>query len=285
MERAERNVRIYMNLYPPNAFFISPSYAKFVGNLIIQTGKKFPIKTLLGWNEPGFYLPSVREKINLLWKETSIEEEVKVCDVYGMVEMGLLGFECQYQKGLHGFEDSYIYEIINPLTGKSLGPGEEGELVVSHLEREAMPLIRYRTGDITTIDDSPCSCGRTHLRLLGIKGRWAERLEVNGIDIYPSQVEEVMAQLKEYSGDYNILINGSRKLKALEIALDQRIVALPSLSMIRDAIERELGVPVNLRSIPASELFVYPHRSQKIIDQANLDAHRKELEIQKKVET
>ena len=284
-ERTERNIRIYMTLYPPNAFFISPSYAKFMGNLIVQTGKKFHVRTLLGWGEPGYSLPSVRKEIESLWRGISLSEEIKVCDVYAMIEVGLLGFECRHQKGLHGFEDSYIYEIINPETEKVLGPGEEGELVVTHIDREGMPLIRYRTGDITIIDDSPCPCGRTHLRLLGIKGRLTEKLEVKGIPIYWSQVEEIMGQIKSYRGNHNILVNGTRKLDVLEIAVDQESVTAPLLEIVKGDVQKVLKVPVYLKPTPASELFVYPHKSQKIIDQMNLDAHRKELDSQKRVET
>jgi len=285
MERAERNIRIYMELYPPTSFFISPSYAKFMGNLVRTTGSTFPVKTLIGWNEPGYSLPAIREEIESLWQGTSTEDEVKVCDAYGMMELGLLGFECRYQRGLHGFEDSYIYEIINPETGEVVDPGEEGELVVTHLDREGIPLIRYRTGDITSIDDSPCSCGRTHIRLQGVKGRWMDRLEVQGTVIYSGQVDEAVAQTKEYKGGHNIFINGSRKLDALEIAVDQDRITPSLKKMMKDEIEGELSVPVTLKLLAASQLFVYPHRSRRIIDQSNLDRYRKELKTQMAVET
>jgi len=285
MERAERNIRIYMELYPPTSFFISPSYAKFMGNLIHTTGSTFPVKTLIGWNEPGYSLPAVREEIESLWRGVSTEDEVKVCDAYGMIEVGLLGFECRHQKGLHGFEDSYIYEIIDPETGEVLDPGEEGELVVTHLSREGIPLIRYRTGDITSIDDSPCPCGRTHVRLQGVKGRWIERLEVQGTTLYAGQVEEAVAQTTEYKGGHNIFINGTRKLDTLEIAVDQDQITPSLAEVMKERIEGALSVPVKLQSLAASQLFVYPHRSRRIIDQSNLGRYRKELKNQKAVET
>jgi len=285
MERAERNIRIYMELYPPTSFFISPSYAKFMGDLIRSTGSAFPVKTLIGWNEPGYSLPAVRDEIEALWQGISTEGEVKACDAYGMVELGLLGFECRHQEGLHGFEDSYIYEIIDPVTGNLLDQGDEGELVVTHLEREGMPLIRYRTGDITSIDDSPCPCGRTHLRLRGIKGRWTERLEVQEAVVFSGQVDEVVARIKEYKGGYNVFINGSRNLEALEIAVDQDKIT-PSLEKtMQEKIEGELSVPVKVRSFSASHLFVYPHRSRRIIDRSHLGRYQKELKTQTAVET
>jgi phenylacetate-CoA ligase len=210
---------------------------------------------------------------------------VKACDAYGLIEVGLLGFECRLQEGLHGFEDSYMYEIVDPKTGEILDAGEEGELVVTHLAREGIPLIRYRTGDITSIDDSPCPCGRTHLRLQGVKGRWTDRLEVQGKVLYASLVDEAMAQIGEYKGGHNIFINGTRKLDTLEIAVDQDQIA-PSLSeRMRKRIEGALNVPVRLKSLPASQLFVFPHRSRRIIDQSNVDTYQKELKTQMAVET
>ncbi|MCL5961849.1 MAG: hypothetical protein M1358_21465, partial [Chloroflexi bacterium] len=195
MERAERNSSIFPSLYPPSAYYITPSYAKFVLALIEKTGKKHPIRTVLGWSEPGYSLPSWRKRFEKKWAEVSSAPGVKVCDAYGLVEVGLLGFECRQLNGLHGFEDAYIYEVVDPKTGATLSPGEEGELVVTHLERFGMPLIRYRTGDITTIDDRPCTCGRTHLRLKGIKGRYSQRLEIAGKTIYASQVEEIIGSV------------------------------------------------------------------------------------------
>jgi len=285
MERAERNIRIYMELYPPSAFFISPSYAKFMGNMVHQTGKKFPVKTIMGWNEPGYSLPSVRKNIEELWRGVSLEGEVNVYDACGMIEVGYLGFECQEQSGMHGFEDSYIYEVVHPETGAPLSPGQEGELVITHLDREAMPLIRYRTGDITMLDDTPCPCGRTHVRFKGIKGRWAERLEVNGVTIYYSQVDDAMAQIRQYEGSYNIFINGSQKFDVLEIAVDQEKLGKYFKNSMREALEKQLGVPVEVKPVPAPDLLVYPHRSRRIIDRTHVEAYRKELKVQLTAET
>jgi phenylacetate-CoA ligase len=285
MERAERNIGIYMELYSPTAFFISPSYAEFMGNLILKMGRKFPVKTLLGWNEPGYSLPAVRARIEELWQSISLEQGVKVCDAYGMIETGYLGFECRHQNGIHGFEDACIYEIIDPVTKELLKPGEEGELVVTHLEREGMPLIRYRTGDITSLDDSPCPCGRTHVRMKGIKGRWAERLEVKGINIYSSQVDEAMARIREYKGGYNILVDGDRRVDQLEVAVDKDQAPSTLATDMKARLEKELRVPVKITAVQTSDLLIYPHRSRRIIEKANREDYRKEAAAQMAVET
>jgi len=284
MERAERNIGIYMELYPPTAVFISPSYARFMGNLALKMERKFPVKTLMGWNEPGYSLPAVRAEIQELWQSISLEPKVTVCDAYGMMETGYLGFECSHQKGIHGFEDAYIYEIINPETKELLKPGEEGELVVTHLEREGMPLIRYRTGDITSLDDSPCACGRTHIRMKGIKGRWSERLEVNGRSIYSSQVDEAMAKIKGYTAGYNIIIDGDRSIDELELAVDKDQVNPSLVTDMKARLQKELEVPVKITVVQASDLLIYPHRSRRIIEKANREAYTKEMTGQVTVE-
>ena len=152
----------------------------------------------------------MRGRLQEKWAGISSASEVRAYDVYAMVEAGILGFKCRRQTGLHGFEDGYIYEIIDPETGVVLPNGQEGELVITHLERQGMPLLRYRTGDITTIEDAPCTCGRTHLRLMGIRGRYGELPKVAVPTIYVSQVEDIIYRFPEYSGGINVIHDGAR---------------------------------------------------------------------------
>lgn len=285
MERAERNTTIFPMLYPPSAYYITPSYSKFVTQLIKKTGKKYPIRTVLGWSEPGYSIASWRERFQEKWAEVSSAPEVKVCDVYGMVELGLLAFECRQQNGLHGFEDGYIYEVIDPETGETLPPGEEGELVITHLEREGMPLIRYRTGDITTVEDNPCPCGRTHLRLKGIKGRYSQRLDVSGKTIYVGQIEDIVGRFKESSGEFNVLIDGSQTIDQLELALAEGKMPPNLVTTIQKEIAEKLEIPVQITLVKREDLFIFLHRSFKIIDRQKLEFYKKEVGNQLKVET
>ena len=283
-ERAERNARIYMQFYPPSSFFITPSYSRFVAPLIRILDRKYPIRTVIGTGEPGFSLPNVRLAHERLWQEVSTEGEVKVCDAYGLGELGLLGFECRHQNGLHCFEDAYIYEVIDPGSGRRLGPGEEGELVITHLEREAMPLIRYRTGDVTRWDNSPCTCGRTHTRLLGIKGRLDQKLSVAGRQLYYSEIEDSLAGTDGYDGDYNIPINGSFGLDRLVVNLDARKAGPEVCAAIETQLGRTFEIPITARPVDHRELCIYPHKSHRIIDSDRAELFAKDMMEQVKVE-
>ena len=117
-----------------------------------------------------------------------------------------VAFECTEQDGLHVWEDAYIVEIIDPKTLEPLPDGEVGELVMTTLDREAMPLIRYRTRDLTRIIPGPCNCGRTHRRLDRISGRSDDMFIVKGCNIFPMQVEGVLLKLPEIGDDYRIIL-------------------------------------------------------------------------------
>ena len=199
-----------------------------------------------------------------------------------MVELGLLAFECRQQYGLHAFEDGYIYEVINPNTTEPLPVGEEGELVITHLERTGMPLIRYRTGDITRIDDSPCSCGRTNLRLKGIQGRYSQRLNVSGRTVDISQIEEILGKFQEYSGDFNVFINGSPSLDQLKLALAEEELFPDLVTTIREELAKILKIPIQITLVKKSDLFVFPHRSYKIIDRKKDPRPFEEIQAQLK---
>jgi phenylacetate-CoA ligase len=129
---------------------------------------------------------------------------------YGLAEVGGPGVavECPLKAGLHVWEDYFIAEVIDPKTCEPLEDEEEGELVITPLSREAMPLIRYRTGDITRIIDGKCGCGRSHKKIDWLKGRLDDMIKVRGIGIYPSNIEKIIARHKESNGHFQILLSG-----------------------------------------------------------------------------
>ena len=131
---------------------------------------------------------------------------VKAYNSYGLSEMYGPGvaFECQEQDGLHIWEDAYLVEIIDPVTLEPVAEGEEGELVLTSLTREAMPLIRYRTRDLTSVTSAPCPCGRTHKRIARIKGRSDDMFIVKGVNVFPMQVEAVLMSIPEVGTNYLI---------------------------------------------------------------------------------
>jgi len=129
---------------------------------------------------------------------------------YGFAEVGGPGvaIECRAKAGLHVWEDHFIAEVIDPKTGESLEEEEEGELVITPLSREAMPILRYRTGDITRLVDGPCECGRTHRKIDWMRGRIDDMIKVRGIGIYPSNIEKIVASHKESNGNFHIVLTG-----------------------------------------------------------------------------
>jgi phenylacetate-CoA ligase len=142
---------------------------------------------------------------------------VKAYNSFGLTEMNGPGvaFECTWQNGLHIWEDAYLVEIINPETLQPVAPGEVGELVMTTLDRQAMPLIRYRTRDLTRILPEPCACGRTHYRLDRITGRSDDMFIVKGCNIFPMQIEGVLMKIPEVGSDYLITldtINGNDEM-------------------------------------------------------------------------
>jgi len=135
---------------------------------------------------------------------------IEVFNIYGMTEtggVGTTGMDCEIHNGIHVWEDQYIVEVIDPQTGKRLDDGEEGELVFTALNRTALPVIRFRSGDVSRIlSREKCECGRTHLRINSIKGRTDDMLIVKGVNFYPRQVEEVLMSIPGVRSHYQIII-------------------------------------------------------------------------------
>jgi phenylacetate-CoA ligase len=139
-----------------------------------------------------------------------IEDEmgIKAYDIYGTSELsGPMFSECTEQDGIHMWSDLAFVEIIDPETGQPVPDGESGEMVVTILQKEALPIIRYRTGDITSIDSSSCPCGRTHPRIARLSGRVDDMLIIRGINVFPSQVEHALLGIPEVSGHFMIEVD------------------------------------------------------------------------------
>jgi phenylacetate-CoA ligase len=176
-----------------------PTYATFLKTLEQDTQTELKFKRLFLWGEVGGSIGPVRKRLSKAF-------EAKVYDIYAMQELGILAAECKAAKGLHGFEDQFVYEIIDPSTGEVLDDGEEGELVVTDLHRSSFPLIRYRTGDITAIVRGKCKCGRTHLKLNGIKGRVSDAvLGTNGPVAYPADIIAMLEENPHVTGVFRVV--------------------------------------------------------------------------------
>jgi phenylacetate-CoA ligase len=150
---------------------------------------------------------------------------IKAVDVYGLSEIIGPGVasECDVaQDGLHGWEDHFLFEIIDPRTMQPLPIGETGELVITTLTKQALPMIRYRTRDITRLSDEPCRCGRTHLRIMRVTGRDDDMLIIRGVNVYPSQVEAVLVGFPGLAPYYQIVLRRDGALDAMTVEVERR---------------------------------------------------------------
>ena len=149
---------------------------------------------------------------------------IDVYDIYGMTEtggIGTLGMDCSFHSGLHQWEDHYIIEVINPETGKPVPDGEIGEVVVTALTREALPVIRFRTGDWSSVvSRETCACGRTGLRLARITGRLDDMLIVSGVNFFPAQVEQSLLKIPGVCPEYQLIIEDHHGIKKLHVNVE-----------------------------------------------------------------
>jgi len=149
---------------------------------------------------------------------------IKAIDIYGLSEILGPGVaaECHVaQNGLHGWEDHFLFEVVDPETLKALPIGEAGELVITTLTKEALPMVRYRTRDITRLSDEPCPCGRTHMRIMRVTGRDDDMLIIRGVNVYPSQVEAVLVGFPGLAPHYQIVLTREGPLDAMTVEVER----------------------------------------------------------------
>jgi phenylacetate-CoA ligase len=148
---------------------------------------------------------------------------IEAIDIYGLSEIMGPGVasECHVaQSGLHGWEDHFLFEVVDPDTLQPLPMGATGELVITTLTKEALPMIRYRTRDITRLDSAPCACGRTHVRIMRVTGRNDDMLIIRGVNVYPSQVEAVLVGLPGIAPHYQIVLRREGTLDAMTVEVE-----------------------------------------------------------------
>lgn len=197
----EKQLKIMLD-YHTTCLFSTPSYAMQIIYLMEKKGirpQELSLQRGLFGAEP--WSEKIRTRL-----ETGLG--IDAYDIYGISELmgpGVAG-ECEFKNGLHIWEDHFIAEIIDPATGETLRNGEEGELVVTTLTRESMPLIRYRTGDITSLNSDVCKCGRTHARISRIKSRKTDFVIVRGVNIYLNDVDELLKKMFDSPVRYQLVI-------------------------------------------------------------------------------
>lgn len=209
-------------------------------------------------------------------KDIERKLKIKAYDIYGLSEiMGPgVAIECECQNGLHIWEDHFIPEIIDPVTLKVLPHGSQGELVITTITKEGIPILRYRTRDITRIIDEPCSCGRTHLRISRLQGRTDDMLIIRGVNVFPTQIESVLLEIGEVEPHYQIVVRRDGSLDTIEIKVElsetmfsDKISNLEKLERrIKDRINSVTGINAKISLVEPKSLPRSEGKSQRVID-------------------
>ncbi len=263
-----------MRDFKTNALVATPSYALYLSELAKESG--YPMSDYhlkIGILGSEGCTPEMRDQIEKNWG-------MFVTDNYGMSETGGPGLsgECELRCGLHINEDFYLCEIIDPKTGEVLPEGSEGELVVTTLTKEGIPLIRYRTKDLTNITYEPCKCGRTTARMSKIKGRSDDMLKIRGVNIFPSQVESVLMKIDSIGPHYQMIVRRENFADTLEIKVElidgsllERYSELQNLQQhIRAKIKSVLGIDTKITLSPPKALERFSGKAKRVLDLRNV---------------
>ncbi len=254
-----------------NVITCTPSYAMYLAEAAIEAGipmDDFKLRVGIFGAEP--WTEEMRREIEQRWR-------IDALNIYGLSEiMGPgVSMECiEAKQGMHIFEDHFLPEIIDPHTGEVLPPGEQGELVFTTLTKEAYPLIRYRTRDITSLDYTPCACGRTHVRMQRIAGRSDDMLIIRGVNLFPSQIESILLEEHGLAPHYLIIVDRQNNLDTIEVQVEVSEALFSDEVKNLQSIERDLqkdikdflGVSAKVRLVEPSTIQRFEGKSVRVID-------------------
>jgi phenylacetate-CoA ligase len=266
---------VLMKDFGPTILTATPSYALHLSEVALDMGEsfehfqfKFGIFGAEPWSEK--MRGELEEKLFL----TAV-------DIYGLSEvMGPgVAMEChEAKKGLHIFEDHFIPEIINPNTGEVLPHGETGELVFTSITKEAFPVIRYRTRDITSLNPEPCICGRTHIRMNRVSGRTDDMLIIRGVNVFPSQIESVLMEFEGIEPHYQLIVDRKDNLDVLTVLVevgeklfsDEVKVLQDQERNISKNIKEYLGVSANVKLVEPKTIARSEGKAVRVIDKRKI---------------
>ena len=233
--------------------------------------KELPLRAGIFGAEP--WTENMRQRIQA-------ESGIKAYDIYGLSEIVGPGvaMECHCQCGPHILEDYFYPEIVDPATGEVLGEGAEGELVLTTLCKQAMPMIRYRTRDITALTSERCECGRTLRRIKRISRRCDDMFIIRGVNVYPSQIEAALLRVEGTLPHYQIILTKNKGLDEMEVRIEvtsdvfsDTIGAMESLQQkISHSIETTVGIRANVRLVSPRSIQRSEGKAKRVIDQRNL---------------
>jgi len=238
---------LYMKDFETSLLVATPSYALRLAEVAREIGidPKKDLKVKIGLVGSEMLTDAMRAEMHKAWGD-----DMLVTSNYGMSELmgpGVSG-ECEYMDGMHINEDYFIPEIINPQTGEVLPAGEKGELVITCIKKEGLPLIRYRTKDITRLIYEPCKCGRTFVRMENLSGRSDDMLKIRGVNVFPSQIEEVILGVEELGPHYEIIVEreGYSDKLTVRVELNKSTDSFTELEQITQRVRNKLKVVLGL---------------------------------------
>ena len=268
----ERQIQFMMDL-GTTILCCTPSYAAYIGESLAEQGFKpedNKLKAGIFGAEP--------------WTEEmrrDIEQKlgIKAYDIYGLTETSGPGvaYECEEQHGMHINEDHFYAEIIDPDTGEVLPDGEKGELVFTALDKEAFPLLRYRTRDICVLNRTPCSCGRTHVRMSKPMGRSDDMLIIRGVNVFPSQIETVLLN-EGYTPNYQIVLDRARNTDTfdvyVEVSADQFSDLMSQIQKMEKSLEAALrtmlGISPKVHLVAPKTITRSEGKAVRVVDKRKL---------------
>lgn len=252
----------------------TPSYALFIAEVMEEMGiKKEDLKLKAGVFGAEPCSDNMRKEI---------EERLGILaiDIYGLSEIIGPGVssECEFKCGLHIPEDHFIPEIIDPVTGEVLPPGSEGEIVFTTITKEGLPLIRYRTRDISTLNYKKCDCGRTSVKMGKISGRTDDMLIIRGVNVFPSQIESVLLEIGEAAPHYLLIVDRHDNLDSLEVWVEmtqtmfsdevKRVEEIEN--KMRREIEATLGISAKVKLVEPKTIERSEGKAKRVIDKRNM---------------
>ncbi len=267
---------MYMKDFGTTLLVATPSYAMRIAEVARQLGldpkTDLKVKTLVLGSE--LMTEAMRSELHKVWGE-----DARITQNYGMSELmgpGVSG-ECLELNGMHINEDHFIAEVIDPKTGEVLPPGEKGELAVTCITKEALPLIRYRTRDITRLMHEPCPCGRTTARMENLSGRTDDMLKIRGVNVFPSQIEEVLINTEGIGPNYEIVVDRKNHSDILtikvEVEAEQMMDSYGALEQLerrlKERIRLALGLDAKIQLVSPNTLQRFEGKAKRVTDLRN----------------
>jgi phenylacetate-CoA ligase len=254
--------------WKPTVVCGTPTYILFLGDVAKKMGidlSKTAVRTVITAGEPGAQVPSTKKQVETTWG-------AKNYDDIGSTEISNFGFECVAQQGTHVIESMFLAEVVDPETGEPLPPGEPGELILTNLCCESMPLIRWRMGDVVKFNVQKCNCGRTFLRLDGgVIGRVDDMFQFGGVNIFPSAIENFVRGTDAFSTEYQIVAPRMGSGKHLTIRIEPLSLSITKEEMARSVkafkenFKFRIGVSPDIEIVEIGKLPRFEGKARRVI--------------------